>query len=165
MYVCACMLMASNLAHDETLFRLSIRGVCSFSVLFTVGMFNAVNSPNAVTNLTVLLTNTTIVVCLSRTHVSVNCLKKTKNSSTIIKAMYFRFIVLLIVAQTRVYTNTDNFLSNFLLSFIYCKRAGWKYSPLMAKWERGSKVREEEGQQVVWWRLYKAQWDRTGAQK
>lgn len=24
----------------------------------------------------------------------------------------------------------------------------------MAKWERGSKVREE-GQQVVWWRLYK----------
>lgn len=71
-----------------------------------------------------------------------------------IKAMYFRFIVLLIVAQTRVYTNTDHFLSNFfLLSFIYCKRAGWKYSPLMAKWERGSKVREQ-GQQVVWLKGY-----------
>lgn len=82
-----------------------------------------------------------------------------------IKAMSFHFIVLLIVAQTRVYTNTDNFLSNFLSLFIYCKRAGWKYSPLMAKWERGSKVREE-GQQVVWWRLHKhkEEWDRTGAQ-
>lgn len=57
--------------------------------------------------------------------------------------MYFCFIVLLIVAQTRVYTNTDNFLSKFLSSFIYCKRAGWKHSPLMAKWERGSKVKEQ----------------------
>lgn len=78
-----------------------------------------------------------------------------------IKAMYFRFIVLLIVAQTRVYTNTDHFCQIFLLLFIYCKRAGWKYSPLMAKWERGSKVREE-GQQVVWWRLYKHKKNGTG---
>lgn len=36
-----------------------------------------------------------------------------------IKAMYFRFIVLLIVAQTRVYTNTDNFLSNFFCCRLY----------------------------------------------
>lgn len=71
----------------------------------------------------------------------------------VIKAMYFRFIVVLIVAQTRVYTNTDHFLSKFFLLFIYCKRAGWKYFPLMAKWERGSEGREE-GQQVVWWELY-----------
>lgn len=47
-----------------------------------------------------------------------------KRNNTVIKAMYFCFIVLLIVAQTRVYTNTDNFLSNFfLLLFIYCKKS------------------------------------------
>lgn len=81
------------------------------------------------------------------------------------KAMYFCFIVLLIVAQTRVYTNTDNFLSGFFcfcfVLFIYCKRAGWKYFPQMSKWERGSNVREE-GQQVVWWRLRKHKKNGTG---
>lgn len=74
--------------------------------------------------------------------------------------MYFCFIVLLIVAQTRVYTNTDNFLSNFSLLSIYCKRAGWKYSPLMAKWKRGLKVREQEKVGFI----QAQEWDRTGAQ-
>lgn len=76
-----------------------------------------------------------------------------------VKAMYSCFIVVLIVAQTRVYTNTDNFLSGYffcLFLFIYCKRAGWKYFPLMAKWELGSYMREE-GQQVVWWKVTQAQ--------
>ncbi|KAI9536382.1 hypothetical protein NQZ68_034278 [Dissostichus eleginoides] len=31
--------------------------------------------------------------------------------------------------------------------------SGWKYSPLMAKWKRGLKVREQE--KVVWWGSYK----------
>lgn len=128
-----------------------MRGVCSFSALLT-GMFSAVNIASI--NLTLLLItqhHEQVPVVLSSLC---KWVRNEKKNSTMIKAMYFRFIVLLIVAQTRVYTNTDHFLSNFfLLSFIYCKRAGWKYSPLMAKWERGSKVREQ-GQQVVWLKGY-----------
>lgn len=80
----------------------------------------------------------------------------------IIKAMYFRFIVLLIVAQTRVYTNTDHFLSIFLL-FIYCKRAGWKYSPTDGNVGAGFK---DEGRRtagdVVEVTQAQEEWDRTG---
>lgn len=76
-------------------------------------MFNAVKNPNAVTNFTMLL----ITKLAPRSQIYF-CKwdKEEDNSRTIIKAMYFCFIVLLIIAQTRVYTNTDHFLSKFFVA-------------------------------------------------
>lgn len=68
------------------------------------------------------------------------------------------FIVVLIVAQTRVYTNTDNF---FFFFFIYCKRADWKDFPLMEKWEWGLTVRDSNVVEVT---QVQEKWDGTGAQ-
>lgn len=67
-------------------------------------------------------------------------------------------------SDTCIYKYRQFFVRFFLfvfVLFIYCKRAGWKYFPLISKWERGSNVREE-GQQVVWWRLRKHKKNGTG---
>lgn len=102
--------MTFNLAHNETWFCPSVRGVCSFSLLVTVGMFTAINNPNTV----LLNTPWSRTFKLSfHTFVKWVTKKKKKNSSTVSKAMDLCFIVVLIVAQTCVYTNTDHFLSIF----------------------------------------------------
>lgn len=55
-----------------------------------------------------------------------------------------------------------------LFLFIYCKRAGWKQFPLMAKWEqRGFKCEGGGTTNRSWWREVtqaREEWDRTGAQ-